>query len=497
MAGKANTQQTQSTPAVLVKVLQGETNESKVRFSDSFVIGRGRECDLRINDGRVSRQHVKVFYENGAWKIQDLESRNGTFVGGERITEHTLTGKAMLELGEEGPVLLLETEQEAPQKVEAETVSKEGSGFATVTEIIEHYFTKSPKGKAGMQTMMFQDAFKRVHKKKSLKYYYIIGASLCLLLIAGGVILYQKAKFNRLSASAQNIFYSMKALEIQIARLEELVLVNVDPAQAKELRAKRELMNDMSEEYDKFVKELDIYKGKSVEQQIVFRMARLFGECELVMPKAFVDEVFRYIGKWKTSDRLQRSIERARSANYAPIVSRVMDRYHLPPQYFFLALQESNFRSHAVGPMTRYGIAKGIWQFIPMTASHYGLKVGPRYEERVYDPHDERYNFERATDAAARYLKDINSTEAQASGLLVMASYNWGDTRTRKIIGQMPENPRERNFWRLLEKKNVPRETYNYVFYIFSAAVICENPRLFGFDVECPDLTVRSQPSSG
>jgi len=237
MPEKTSTKRTQSTPAVLVKVLQGETNESKVRFSDTFVIGRGRECDLRINDRRVSRQHVKVFYENGTWMIKDMESRNGTFVGGERITEHTLTGKAMLELGEEGPVLLLETEQAAPHKVEAETVSKEGTGFATVTEIIEHYFTKSPKGKVGMQTMMFQDAFTRVHKKKSRKYYYIIGASLCMLLIAGGVILYQKAKFNRLSASAQDIFYSMKALEIQIARLEELVLVNVDPAQAKELRA--------------------------------------------------------------------------------------------------------------------------------------------------------------------------------------------------------------------------------------------------------------------
>ena len=50
----------------------------------------------------------------------------------------------------------------------------------------------------------------------------------------------------------------------------------------------------------------------------------------------------------------------------------------------------------------------------------------------------------------------------------------------------MPENPQERNFWRLLARKNVPKQTYDYVLSIFSAAVICENPRLFGFDVECP-----------
>jgi hypothetical protein len=69
-----------------------------------------------------------------------------------------------------------------------------------------------------------------------------------------------------------------------------------------------------------------------------------------------------------------------------------------------------------------------------------------------------------------------------------MASYNWGERRVIKLIRQMPENPRERNFWQLLEKyrHEIPRETYDYVFYIFSAAVIGENPNLFGFEFENP-----------
>jgi hypothetical protein len=53
----------------------------------------------------------------------------------------------------------------------------------------------------------------------------------------------------------------------------------------------------------------------------------------------------------------------------------------------------------------------------------------------------------------------------------------------------MPQNPRERNFWRLLSMKEIPQETHDYVFYIFSAAVICENPGLFGFDFTCPMAT--------
>jgi hypothetical protein len=119
---------------------------------------------------------------------------------------------------------------------------------------------------------------------------------------------------------------------------------------------------------------------------------------------------------------------------------------------------------------------------------YYGLKTGPLQDLRRYDPRDERHDFEKSTQAAVRYLRDIYDTEAQASGLLVMASYNWGERRVIKLILQMPENPQERNFWQLLSKyrENIPRETYDYVFYIFSAAVIGENPQLFGFSFGSP-----------
>ena len=52
----------------------------------------------------------------------------------------------------------------------------------------------------------------------------------------------------------------------------------------------------------------------------------------------------------------------------------------------------------------------------------------------------------------------------------------------------MPANPRERNFWQLLAKyrDRIPKETYDYVFYIVSAAAIGEDPRLFGFNFDNP-----------
>ena len=101
------------------------------------------------------------------------------------------------------------------------------------------------------------------------------------------------------------------------------------------------------------------------------------------------------------------------------------------------------------------------------------------------------------TKAAADFLKDIYDTDAQASGLLVMASYNWGPTAIKKRIKSMPENPRDRNFWNLLKNHKIPKETYDYVFYIVSAAVIGENPPLFGFDFKNPLADIDSTGTSG
>ena len=69
-----------------------------------------------------------------------------------------------------------------------------------------------------------------------------------------------------------------------------------------------------------------------------------------------------------------------------------------------------------------------------------------------------------------------------------MASYNWGEDKVIKLSRSLPANPRDRNFWRLLAeyRDKIPKETYDYVFYIVSAAAIGENPRLFGFDFDNP-----------
>ncbi|MBT8399992.1 MAG: transglycosylase SLT domain-containing protein, partial [Rhodothermia bacterium] len=112
-------------------------------------------------------------------------------------------------------------------------------------------------------------------------------------------------------------------------------------------------------------------------------------------------------------------------------------------------------------------------------------------------PADDRHDFELSTQAAAKYLSEIYTTLAQASGLLVIASYNWGEHRVVSKLEQMPDpeafegmgrSPDERNYWRFYEEfgNRMPEQTKDYVLKIFAAAVIGSNPRLFGFDFDDP-----------
>ena len=57
--------------------------------SDRLIMGRSPECGLVLDTGAVSRQHAQVIRHDDNYFIEDLKSRNGTYVNGNRITEAT------------------------------------------------------------------------------------------------------------------------------------------------------------------------------------------------------------------------------------------------------------------------------------------------------------------------------------------------------------------------------------------------------------------------
>ncbi len=63
--------------------------QQAVMNGDEMVIGRGPDCDMVIPDRRVSREHVRIWRDESACYIQDLNSKNGTHVNAERLQGST------------------------------------------------------------------------------------------------------------------------------------------------------------------------------------------------------------------------------------------------------------------------------------------------------------------------------------------------------------------------------------------------------------------------
>ncbi len=473
-----------SDPTVLplrVRLARKDGPSLEQEFSETFRVGRSSECQLILDAPTVSKAHVEFRRDGGQWLVLDLESRNGVYLDGTRVQRASLPPHATITLGYGGPALEVTIDTPPPSTTTATTSSSQD---VSVTRLVERFTQRRPQGEMGEHTRIFHEAVTRVATRKSRRYQWLLLAFVVLLGAAGWVLYEQEQRLQAMRSTAGDMFYSMKRLELQVAQLEEAVQQGKE---LEELAAKRRALQDLEAQYDKFIKEQSLFDpALSAQDRAVFRVARMFGECDATMPKEFLAEVKKYVAMWRGTERFTRSLRRAKELGVVQLVQDHMGRRNLPPQFLYLAMQESGFDAKAIGPKTRFGHAKGMWQFIAPTAQEYGLRTGPLADRPEYDPEDDRFDYGKATEAAARYIKRLYLTDAQASGLLVMASYNWGEGHVLKIIRQMPQNPRDRNFWKLLKQASIPKETYDYVFSIVAATVIGENPQLFGLDLKNP-----------
>jgi membrane-bound lytic murein transglycosylase D len=482
------TQANKGAPSVLKVSAEVSTGSwCNYRFDKPFKIGRLKDCEISIDNSSVSRAHAEVLFEDGRWTVRDLGSANGLFVRGERVPTVPIAGLTTVRLGAEGPTLKFEVEKPLPEPEAPKTLHAKDKNVA---RYIDHYFSTSTAGQpAGEHTMFIRQAYAQIETTRKRNFNIVIAALVAVILGASLVAYHEHRQVLQQRAAAEELFYTIKAQDIDLAKLDRALADMNGHAGAEELNRVRERRQEMEKSYDSYLATLHIYNPKMTERQrLVLRVARIFGECELDMPSDFEAEINRYIDRWRSSERLKKAIATAQQNGYTETISRELLARGLPPQFFYLALQESGFNPSAVGPITRKGYAKGMWQFIPETAVKYSLHLGPLVDRPRLDPGDDRLNYVKETKAAALYLQDLYGTDAQASGFLVMACYNWGENQILPLIQSMPANPKERNFWKLLSKHRdkIPRETYDYVFYIASAAVIGENPRLFGFDFDNP-----------
>jgi membrane-bound lytic murein transglycosylase D len=149
------------------------------------------------------------------------------------------------------------------------------------------------------------------------------------------------------------------------------------------------------------------------------------------------------------------------------MIQAVLSKEGLPLDLAYVPLVESAFMPNALSRAR----ARGMWQFMDYTAKDYGLRLDWFVDERS-DP-------EKATRAAAQYLKSLRDM-FDGDWLFALASYNAGPARLQSAATRSKSS----DFWTIsASTRYLPRETREYVPMILAAIVVGRNPELYGFQV--------------
>ena len=172
-----------------------------------------------------------------------------------------------------------------------------------------------------------------------------------------------------------------------------------------------------------------------------------------------------------------------RGARYESMIRERFEAEGLPGDLFYLALIESGYSSEAVSR----SYAVGMWQFMRRTGRGYGLRVDTWVDERR-DP-------VKATDAAARHLRDLR--KRFGSLYLAAAAYNAGAGKVSRSLGKLePIEPADEDagddldaagsgnaaFFRLADSNLLANETRDYVPKLIAAAIIAKQPARYGIE---------------
>lgn len=177
--------------------------------------------------------------------------------------------------------------------------------------------------------------------------------------------------------------------------------------------------------------------------------------------KERMDRELTVNGYWHST-----TIQNLKLANrWFPTIEKILKENNIPDDFKYLAVAESGLRN-VQSPAS----AEGYWQFLKGTAIQYKLTVTPEV--------DERYDMEKATQAATKYLKEAYAKFGNWT--LAAASYNAGMGGIDGAVSFQKKN----SYYDLY----LNDETSRYIFRALAFKIIYEHSNDYGFFLTAADL---------
>jgi soluble lytic murein transglycosylase-like protein len=455
-------------------------------------IGRAADNDIVVTGElgvTVSAYHAEVRREGEQYCLYDRGSTNGTYLNGRLVSDAVLEPNCVIQLGPHGPEFLFEVHQppvadldativlpNAPVRISLEsqaepsrTASNDQGPIAgdhheaLVAEALKEVRSARRRGEPDQTAVILRKLLHAGVKHSSRRLKKVIAV---LLLMLAAVTAYGSWAITDLQRQQSDV-------DAQIAEIEgRLEGGGQDPVEIEQLIARLTLYQQRARSLQDSLFYQFTEEGRArffVRREIETLLAE-FGATEYNTPPEFVERVYEYVKLYQGDNRpnMERALGRARGQLNR--IREVVEQNNLPGDLAYMALVESAF----INGQTSHADAAGLWQFRPETAQQFGLVVN--------DQVDERFDVEKSTRAAARYIRSlILEFGSGHSVMLALAAYNTGPTRVRQAVRKVQDPIKQRNFWHLYRVGALPRETREYVPKIFAVIIIGRHPEEFGF----------------
>jgi pSer/pThr/pTyr-binding forkhead associated (FHA) protein len=440
-------------------------------------IGRAPDNELVLqgpNASTVSLHHVAID-SNGGFHVRDLDSTNGTFVNGERITDAELQPNSSIRLGSQGPELLFiigelpavelnqtQVIQEPPNLEPASTPSPANTIDHLLAEGVEQARQARAVGISGQTMTIMRNALDRALHRSSRRFRIAVAALAFGLIGVSGFAAWKILELNR---EESTINTHIQQLEAQLQKVS-------NTAEADLLITQLDSFENQGEQlqHDLFYRLGGNRAPEDLVTQEIRRLLAEFGAEEYSVPPEFTERGKHYIQQYQGPDRPLIKLGLGREAGQVDTMRRILNEHHLPQDLAYLPLVES-----ALGRGESNAGAAGPWQLTPATAKALGLEVAGGIDQRL--------NTKAATEAASKYLRQlILDFGAGSSVMLALAAYNSGPTKVKQAIEKTVSDPiKQRNFWYLYRVHALPDETREYVPKVIAAMIIGRDPARFGF----------------